>query len=90
MCNYQKMCINFVFKFLAHVLLHFIDIDSEFKQFLYELVPILLSPENLVVKKINGITMTGKGLLQCFQVISDFSNELIIVFFFKLELHENI
>ena len=64
---------QFRFQILAHVLLHFIDIDSEFKQFLYELVPILLSPENLVVKKINGITMTGKGLLHCFQVISDFN-----------------
>ena len=50
-----------------------LDIDSEFKQFLYEFVPILLSPKNLVVKKINGITMTGKGLLQCFQVILQIS-----------------
>ena len=49
-------------------LTYFPDIDNEFKQFMYELIPHLLKPENLVIKKINGIPMTGKGLLQCFQV----------------------
>ena len=51
-------------------LTYFSDIDSEFKQFMYELIPHLLKPENLVIKKINGIPMTGKGLLQCFQVFT--------------------
>lgn len=45
-----------------------VDIDTEFKHYLGELVPLLLAPENLVTKTINGNPITGNGLLQCFRV----------------------
>lgn len=44
------------------------DIDSEFKTCLQDLAPLLLSPECLVLKKINGNPVTGRGLLECFKV----------------------
>lgn len=44
------------------------DIDSEFKEHLHCLAPTLLAPENLIVKKINGTPLTGRGLLECFKV----------------------
>ena len=44
------------------------DIDTEFKNHLGDLAPLLLSPENLIVKKINGNPITGRGLLECFKV----------------------
>ncbi|CAI8015628.1 Atlastin-1 [Geodia barretti] len=44
------------------------DIDSSFKENLAQLVPLLVSGEGLMVKKINGNPVTGSGLLDCFQV----------------------
>lgn len=43
------------------------DIDKEFLQNLEDLAPLLLSPENLVVKSINGTHVTCKGLLEYFK-----------------------
>uniref|UniRef100_A0A1A9ZZN1 GB1/RHD3-type G domain-containing protein n=1 Tax=Glossina pallidipes TaxID=7398 RepID=A0A1A9ZZN1_GLOPL len=43
------------------------DIRTEFKQNLRSLVPMLLSPENLVIKKINGQKVRAKDLIQYFQ-----------------------
>ncbi|XP_039248263.2 atlastin-2-like [Styela clava] len=43
------------------------DIDSDFKTNLKELVPLLLSPENLVVKEINGSKVTCKDLVEYFK-----------------------
>ncbi|XP_065185002.1 atlastin-1-like [Sycon ciliatum] len=43
------------------------DIDEEFKVQLNSLVPQLLAPENLVIKKINGSKVTGSGLLEYFR-----------------------
>lgn len=47
---------------------HLEDIDSEFKKKLHELVPWLLAPENIVVKKINGKNITCQGLMNYFRV----------------------
>jgi atlastin len=47
---------------------HLSDIDSSFKENLSQLVPLLVSGEGLMVKKINGNPVTGSGLLDCFQV----------------------
>ena len=44
------------------------DIDSSFKENLVALVPLLVSGDGLMVKKINGNPVTGSGLLDCFQV----------------------
>lgn len=43
------------------------DIDSEFKANLERLVPLLLSPENLVVKEISGSKVTCKDLVEYFK-----------------------
>ncbi|KAM4603443.1 atlastin-2 isoform 2-T2 [Polymixia lowei] len=43
------------------------DIDVEFKKELVNLVPILLSPENLVEKEIGGVKVTCRDLLQYFK-----------------------
>ncbi|KAK8758209.1 hypothetical protein V5799_004169 [Amblyomma americanum] len=44
------------------------DIDFKFKEKLKELVPWLLAPENLVVKKINGDKITCQELMNYFRV----------------------
>lgn len=44
------------------------DIDSSFKENLAHLVPLLVSGDGLMVKKINGNPVTGSGLLDCFRV----------------------
>ncbi|XP_056590682.1 atlastin-2 isoform X5 [Triplophysa dalaica] len=43
------------------------DIDDEFKRELVNLVPLLLSPENLVEKEIGGSKVTCRDLLQYFK-----------------------
>ncbi|XP_014218612.1 atlastin isoform X2 [Copidosoma floridanum] len=43
------------------------EIESEFKQQLRLLVPLLLAPENLVTKKINGQVVKAKELLEYFK-----------------------
>ncbi|XP_068895871.1 atlastin isoform X2 [Tenebrio molitor] len=43
------------------------EIDSEFKENLKILVPMLLAPENLVLKRINGQTVKGRDLVQYFK-----------------------
>ena len=65
----------------------YLDIDSEFKTYLCELVPLLLDPENLVVKKINGSVITGRGLLQCFKVTITCINGNYA--YFNLVIYEN-
>lgn len=44
------------------------DIDDEFKTQLRELIPSVLSTDNLVVKSINGGEVTCRGLLEYFKV----------------------
>lgn len=44
------------------------DIDDEFKKELINLVPLLLAPENLVEKEINGSKVTCRDLVQYFKV----------------------
>ena len=44
-----------------------IDIEPDFKEQLKILVPLLLSPENLVVKQIGGNRIRAKELLHYFQ-----------------------
>ena len=46
----------------------FIDIDGEFKTELVNLVPTLLSPDNLVEKEIGGSKVTCRDLVQYFKV----------------------
>lgn len=43
------------------------DVDTAFKQCLQELVPMLLAPENLVVKEINGTPITCRSLVEYFK-----------------------
>ncbi|KAL4612860.1 atlastin-2-like isoform X3 [Arapaima gigas] len=43
------------------------DIDDDFKKELENLVPLLLSPENLVVKEIGGAKVTCRDLVQYFK-----------------------
>ncbi|XP_062852220.1 atlastin-2 [Trichomycterus rosablanca] len=43
------------------------DIDSDFKKELQKLVPLLLAPENLVEKEINGAKVTCRDLLEYFK-----------------------
>ncbi|CAG5902019.1 unnamed protein product [Menidia menidia] len=43
------------------------DIDDEFKKELVNLIPALLSPENLVEKEIGGVKITCRDLLQYFK-----------------------
>lgn len=43
------------------------DIDEGFKQQLQLLIPSLMAPENLVVKKINGMPVTCRGLVEYFK-----------------------
>ncbi|MCI4376459.1 hypothetical protein PGIGA_G00188730 [Pangasianodon gigas] len=43
------------------------DIDDDFKEELQNLVPLLLSPENLVEKEINGAKVTCRDLLEYFK-----------------------
>lgn len=45
----------------------FLDIDEGFKNYLQSLIPSLLSSENLVVKKINGMPVTCRGLVEYFK-----------------------
>jgi len=44
------------------------DIDGDFKMQLSDLAPLLLNPTKLVVKTINGNSVTGKDLLEYFKV----------------------
>ncbi|XP_065883232.1 atlastin-2-like [Dysidea avara] len=44
------------------------DIDGDFKMQLSDLAPLLLHPTRLVVKTINGNSVTGKDLLEYFKV----------------------
>ena len=44
------------------------DIDDDFRDSLSQLVPLLVSRDNLKVKKINGNPVTGSGLLDLFKV----------------------
>lgn len=53
---------------LAHVYVHFIEIESEFQRQLHSLVPRLLDPNKLVVKKINGHQITCRELVEYFKV----------------------
>ena len=47
-----------------------LDIDGDFKMQLSDLAPLLLHPTRLVVKTINGNSVTGKDLLEYFKVTS--------------------
>lgn len=44
-----------------------VDIESEFKKYLLILVPMLLAPENLVLKEINGQRVKARDLVQYFK-----------------------
>lgn len=44
------------------------DIDEDFKRELVNLVPALLSPENLVEKEIGGVKITCRDLLHYYKV----------------------
>lgn len=75
-------------------LICFLDIDPEFKRNLQILVPMLLSPENLVLKEINGQKVKAWELVQYFKsYINIYSgNELpepksmlVVSFFYSYE-----
>lgn len=60
-------------------LLYIVEIDSEFINNLKLLVPWLLSPKNLDVKEINGSKITCRGLLECFKVSKQKTEQLIYI-----------
>lgn len=60
MHTYPQTCFNLAVLFA--------DIDSDFKKELQNLVPLLLAPENLVEKEINGAKVTCRDLLEYFKV----------------------
>lgn len=66
----RNTCLN-VSSFFC-VSLVFLDIDQEFKEQLVQLVPTLLSAENLVEKEIGGAKVTCRDLLQYFKVAQVF------------------
>lgn len=43
------------------------DITTEFKQSLRELIPLLMAPENLIIKEINGQVVKARDLVQYFK-----------------------
>lgn len=43
------------------------DIDTEFKKYLQIFIPMLLAPENLVLKQINGQKVKARDLIQYFK-----------------------
>ena len=43
------------------------DIEPEFKRYLKQLIPMLLSPETLVLKEINGQKVKSRELVQYFK-----------------------
>lgn len=45
----------------------FTDIDPDFKKYLQIFIPMLLAPENLVLKKINGQLVKARDLIQYFK-----------------------
>lgn len=53
------------------------DIDDDFKRELKELVPLLLDPENLVEKEINGAKVTCRDLLEYFKVAACLSRVVL-------------
>ena len=62
------------------------DIDGDFKMQLEDLAPLLLAPDKLVVKTINGNSVTGKDLLEYFKVLcstyrswQDFNQDFVYV-----------
>jgi len=63
------------------------DIEPDFKIQLLELVPLLLSPENLVVKEIHGRDITGKELVEYFKVLKLILLALIILFGYVQPIH---
>ncbi|XP_055309632.1 atlastin-like [Sitodiplosis mosellana] len=50
---------------------HLQQIDTEFKQYLKVLVPLLFHPENVVIKSINGEKVRARDLLQYLQAYVD-------------------
>ena len=48
--------------------IQFVDVDGNFKMQLEDLAPLLLEPGKLVVKTMNGNSVTGKDLLKYFKV----------------------
>jgi hypothetical protein len=58
---------NSIHKKLTIIFL-FSDIEADFKTQLLDLVPLILAPENLVIKEIHGCKITGKELVEYFKV----------------------
>lgn len=52
---------------LTHLFFIIAEIESDFKKCLSLLVPMLLAPENLVVKQISGHKVKAKELVQYFK-----------------------
>ena len=55
----MRLCLN--------ILIFYLDIEPDFKEQLKNLIPLLLSPENLVPKEIGGNKIKAKELLHYFQ-----------------------
>lgn len=69
-CSNSKHCVLVIWLLLPFPNVPFldVDIDNEFKTFLEQLAPLLLDPSRLIIKRINGNIVTGRGLVECFKV----------------------
>lgn len=52
------------------------EIDEQFRNMLLKLVPALFSPENLVIKKINGEKVRARDLVKYFKTYLDSFNNI--------------
>ena len=75
-----------------------IGIRDNFRNQLKVLVPLILSPKNLVIKKINGAPLIGQSLFGCFKVLDEINQHavfsvvylLIPLYYYYIGLHGNL
>lgn len=72
--NWRVLSCSFVFLSPWNWKFVFLEIDPDFTEQLKSLVPLILSPENLVVKQIDGKEITAKELAYYFELYTTLFN----------------